>query len=213
MAEDSVLFREGLVRLLEERGHEIVAAVGDADALLEAVAAHRPVLAVVDIRMPPGNDSDGAVAAQTILEKYRRPASCCSPSTSSSGTASNLIGTPGFGYLLKDRVLHLNEFEDALTRVAQGGVALDPEVVQALVKGKNRAPGAPEPEQPGSEKCWRWSPRARATSPWGDRSPSPTARSRHTCARSSPSSTSTTTGTTNRRVRAVVAYLESHAAR
>jgi DNA-binding NarL/FixJ family response regulator len=136
VAEDSVLFREGLVRLLKDLGHEVAAAVADAPDLLAAVAETRPQLAIVDIRMPPDQDSDGARAATTIragdpaigvllLSQHIELRHCM-----------DLIGTPGFGYLLKDRVLHLDQFDDALQRVADGGVALDPEVVQALVRSR-----------------------------------------------------------------------------
>ena len=136
VAEDSLLFREGLVRLLNELGHQTVAAVGDALALRAAVSEHEPDLAIVDIRMPPDMDAAGTRAAAGIkidqpevgvllLSQHIELRHCLS-----------LIGTPGFGYLLKDRVLHLTDFDDALRRVALGGVALDPEVVQALARSR-----------------------------------------------------------------------------
>jgi DNA-binding NarL/FixJ family response regulator len=136
VAEDSMLFREGLVRLLEERGHQVVAAVGDAESLRDAVAEHHPDLAVVDIRMPPDNDSDGAQAARRIRDEEPEVGVLLLSQHIQLRHCLGLIGTPGFGYLLKDRVLHLDEFEDAIARVAGGGVALDPEVVQALVRGR-----------------------------------------------------------------------------
>ncbi len=141
VAEDSVLFREGLVRLLEERDHRVVAAVGDAVALTSAVADHGPDLAVVDIRMPPDHDSDGAIAARRIREEHPAVGVLLLSQHIELRHCLDLIGTPGFGYLLKDRVLRLDEFDEALARVAAGGVALDPEVVQALVRGRN-APSA-----------------------------------------------------------------------
>ena len=126
VAEDSVLFREGLVRLLTDLGHEVVAAVGDAPALLAAVAATRPQLALVDIRMPPDHESDGARAAVTIHEDHPTIGVLLLSQHIELRHCSELMGRPGFGYLLKDRVLHLDEFDDALHRVAGGGVALDP---------------------------------------------------------------------------------------
>lgn len=132
-----MLFREGLVRLLEERGHQVVAAVGDAESLRDAVAEHHPDLAVVDIRMPPGHDSDGAQAARRIRDEEPEVGVLLLSQHIELRQCLGLIGTPGFGYLLKDRVLHLDEFDDAIARVAGGGVALDPEVVQALVRGRN----------------------------------------------------------------------------
>jgi DNA-binding NarL/FixJ family response regulator len=137
VAEDSVLFREGLVRLLGDLGHEVVAAVGDADALLTAVETAAPDLAVVDIRMPPDHDSDGARAASALRNRAATPAILLLSQHVELRHCLELIGTPGFGYLLKDRVLRLDEFDDALQRVAGGGVALDPEVVQALVRSRH----------------------------------------------------------------------------
>ena len=134
-----MLFREGLVRLLEERGHSVVAAAGDATGLRAAVAEQRPDLAVVDIRMPPDLDSDGAVAARWMREQHPDVGVVLLSQHIELRHCRGLIGTPGFGYLLKDRVLHLDEFDDAIARVAAGGVALDPEVVQALVRGRTAA--------------------------------------------------------------------------
>jgi DNA-binding NarL/FixJ family response regulator len=134
IAEDSVLFREGLARLLTDLGHQVVEAVGDAPALLAAVAEKRPDLAIVDIRMPPDHDSDGALAAVTIRDRDPALGVVLLSQHIELRHCRELIGAPGFGYLLKDRVLHLDQFDDALRRVAGGGVALDPEVVQALVR-------------------------------------------------------------------------------
>lgn len=141
VAEDSVLFREGLVRLLRDRGHEVVIAVGDAPSLLDAVAATEPDLAIADIRMPPDHDSDGALAALSIRERQPHVGIVLLSQHIELRHCLELIGTPSFGYLLKDRVLRLDEFDDALDRVAKGGVALDPEVVQALVRSR-KAPTA-----------------------------------------------------------------------
>lgn len=137
VAEDSVLFREGLVRLLTDLGHEVVAAVGDAPSLLAAVVATGPQLAIVDIRMPPDQESDGARAAVTIREGHPGVGVLLLSQHIELRHCTELMGTPGFGYLLKDRVLHLDEFDDALHRVAHGGIALDPEVVQALVRSRH----------------------------------------------------------------------------
>jgi DNA-binding NarL/FixJ family response regulator len=136
VAEDSVLFREGLVRLLGDRGHDVVAAVGDGLSLLDAVDELRPELAIVDIRMPPDHESDGARAAQAIREQHPQVGVILLSQHIELRHCVELIGTPGFGYLLKDRVLRLDEFDNALERVAAGGVALDPEVVQALVRSR-----------------------------------------------------------------------------
>jgi DNA-binding NarL/FixJ family response regulator len=136
VAEDSVLFREGLVRLLTDLGHEVAAAVEGAPGLLAAVAATRPLLAVVDIRMPPDHESDGARAAVAIHQEDPGIGVLLLSQHIELRHCTALMGTPGFGYLLKDRVLHLDEFDDALHRVASGGVALDPEVVQALVRSR-----------------------------------------------------------------------------
>ena len=134
VAEDSVLFREGLVRLLDDLGHDVLAAVGDVPALLSAVAETRPQLAIVDVRMPPGNAADGAEAAAAIRRHHPDVGVLLLSQHIELRHCLELVGTPGFGYLLKDRVLHLDEFDDALGRVASGGVALDPEVVQSLVR-------------------------------------------------------------------------------
>lgn len=133
VAEDALLFREGLVRLLEDAGHQVVAVVGDAPSLLTEVAALRPDLAVVDVRMPPGMDSDGAEAAVVIRRAHPTTGVLLLSQHVELRACRDLIGSPGFGYLLKESVLRLDDFEDALVRVATGGVALAPEVVQALV--------------------------------------------------------------------------------
>jgi DNA-binding NarL/FixJ family response regulator len=135
LAEDSVLLRAGLTKLLTDGGFEVVAAVGDGNALLDAVLEHRPDLAVIDVRMPPTHTDEGIRAAlvirrldpsvgifvlsQYVEERYARD--LLSASTNS------------VGYLLKDRVAHVDEFLDALRRVAAGGTALDPEVVAQLL--------------------------------------------------------------------------------
>ena len=134
VADDSVLFREGLVRLLAEKGHQVVAAVGDAPALLAAVAEFAPALAVVDVRMPPRMESDGAEAAAALRESHPDLGLLLLSQHIELRHAVRLIGSAGFGYLLKDRVLDVAEFIAAVERVADGGSALDPAVVRALVR-------------------------------------------------------------------------------
>jgi DNA-binding NarL/FixJ family response regulator len=135
VAEDSVLLREGVARLLQEAGHEVVGQAGDADDLMRKVRAHRPDLAVVDVRMPPTQTDEGLRAAKEIrgelpgvgvlvLSAYVEPA-----------YAQELLAenAEGLGYLLKDRVSDVSAFADAVERVGTGGSALDPEVVSVLM--------------------------------------------------------------------------------
>jgi DNA-binding NarL/FixJ family response regulator len=132
-----VLFREGLVRVLTEHGHDVVASVGDAVALGTAVEAHRPDVVVIDVRMPPRLESDGAEAAVALRAAHPDLGLLLLSQHIELRHCLGLIGTPGFGYLLKDRVLDLADFAAALDRVAGGGIALDPEVVQALVRSRS----------------------------------------------------------------------------
>jgi len=133
IGEDSALFREGLSRILSDAGHDVVATVGDAPTTVDAVLAHAPDLAVVDIRMPPGHRDDGARAAREIREvRPRQPIVLLSQHVETRHSVE-LVPTGGFGYLLKDRVLDVADFLDALERVAAGGSALDPEVVARLI--------------------------------------------------------------------------------
>jgi DNA-binding NarL/FixJ family response regulator len=133
VADDAVLFREGLVRLLIDAGHDVAATVGDAVALRAAVAENHPDLAVVDVRMPPGGDDDGAVAAVELRSRWPETGVVLLSQHVELRHCLPLLGSPGFGYLLKESVLHLADFDLALRRVSAGGVALDPAVVQALV--------------------------------------------------------------------------------
>ncbi|MEU7876485.1 response regulator transcription factor [Dactylosporangium sp. NPDC049140] len=133
LADDSVLFREGIIRLLTDAGHEVAAAVGDADALLRAVDEQAPDLAVIDIRMPPTMTDDGARAARQLRETHPGlPMILLSQHVETRHSVS-LVASGGFGYLLKDRVLRVDDFLDAVRRVAGGGSALDPDVVGALL--------------------------------------------------------------------------------
>ena len=133
VAEDSVLFREGLVRLLADAGHDVLAAVGDADALESAAVELRPDVVIADIRMPPRMESDGSRAAARIRARVSGIGILLLSQHVELRECLDLVGTPGFGYLLKDRVLHPAEFEDVLRRVGEGGSAIDPEIVRSLV--------------------------------------------------------------------------------
>ena len=133
IAEDGALFREGLVRLLEEAGHHVIAAVADADALLRAVEDDVPDLAVIDVRMPPTLTDDGARAAQELRAHHPDLPMLLLSQHVESRTSLELVASVGFGYLLKDRVLHVEDFLAALERVANGGSALDPQVVRGLL--------------------------------------------------------------------------------
>lgn len=133
IAEDSVLFREGLSRLLRDSSHDVVAEVGDAEALVTAARDQRPDICVVDVRMPPDMDADGARAALTLRQEMPDlPILLLSQHVEIRHSVA-LVAAGGFGYLLKDRVLHVDDFLDALRRVAAGGSALDPVIVGALV--------------------------------------------------------------------------------
>lgn len=138
VAEDSVLFREGLARVLSEQGHQVVSMVGDAGALVRAVEADRPDLAIIDIRMPPDLDSDGARAAVALRKTYPELGLVLLSQHIELKHALPLIGTPGFGYLLKDRVLDLAGFADSLQRVASGGTSLDPNVMTSQMQTQPR---------------------------------------------------------------------------
>lgn len=138
IAEDSVLLREGLTRLLQDAGHEVTGRVGDAEALLAAVESQRPDLAVVDVRMPPGFDDEGMRAAVRIRERHPSVAVLVLSQHVETRHVLGLAASGGFGYLLKDRVLQVDDFLDATERVARGGSALDPEVVATLVAPSGR---------------------------------------------------------------------------
>ena len=133
IAEDSALFREGLARLLEDAGHEVVARVGDAEGFVAAVHRHRPDLVVVDIHMPPHAGGDGARAAVGLRADFPDLAIVLLSAHVETRHSVDLIRTGRFGYLLKDRVLDVDDFLDALRRVGAGGSALDPEIVSELI--------------------------------------------------------------------------------
>ncbi|MFJ8147820.1 response regulator [Streptomyces sp. NPDC096094] len=137
LAEDSVLLREGLIGLLGRFGHEVVAAVGDAEALMTAAAAHTPDIVVTDVRMPPGFTDEGLHAAVRLREaRPSLPVLVLSQYVQRS-YASELLDSgdgSGVGYLLKDRVGQVEEFQSALLEVAGGGTVVDPEVVRQLLR-------------------------------------------------------------------------------
>jgi DNA-binding NarL/FixJ family response regulator len=133
MGEDSVLFREGLARLLEDAGHEIVAKAADAPAVLRAVHETDPDLAIIDIRMPPEHTDDGARAARLIRADFPTLGIVLLSQHIESRHSVELVASGRFGYLLKDRVLDVDDFLDALRRVATGGSALDPDIVTRLI--------------------------------------------------------------------------------
>jgi DNA-binding NarL/FixJ family response regulator len=141
IADDSVLLREGISRLLAEDDIEVVAGVGDADALLSAVQTHQPDLAVIDVRMPPGHRDEGLRAAIEIRKRWPGVALLVLSQFVEERYATELLAeqTRGIGYLLKDRVADVAEFIEAVRRVAAGGTALDPEVVRQLLARSRQA--------------------------------------------------------------------------
>ena len=158
IAEDSVLLQAGLIRFLTESGHEIVDAVGDAISLVSAIERHRPDLAVVDVRMPPMMTDDGLRAALEIRSRWPEVAilvlsqyveeqyateliSGDSGGSRGSVDAGDLRDSGGIGYLLKDRIAEVADFQDAVVRVGEGGTVLDPEVVaQILARSRRQDP-------------------------------------------------------------------------
>jgi DNA-binding NarL/FixJ family response regulator len=135
VADDSVLLREGLVRVLEEAGHEVVGAFGDADALLAAVPELRPALVVLDVRMPPTYRDEGVRAAIELRRREPEIGILLLSQYVEVAYAQELLGSGrgAVGYLLKDRVASLAELDDAVDRIAAGGAVLDPEVVAQLI--------------------------------------------------------------------------------
>jgi DNA-binding NarL/FixJ family response regulator len=139
VADDSVLLREGLVRLLEEAGFEVAGQAGDAEDLLRKVRAHKPDLAIVDVRMPPTHTDEGLQAARVIREELPDVGVLVLSQYVEEAYARELLAdnAEGLGYLLKDRVTDIEGFAEAARRVAAGGSALDPEVVSQLL-GRSR---------------------------------------------------------------------------
>jgi DNA-binding NarL/FixJ family response regulator len=142
MAEDSVLLREGLIKLLGAAEIEVTAAVSNADELLAAVPMHRPDIVIVDVRMPPTHTDEGIRAALVIRRQWPETAVLVLSQYVEERYAADLLtaNTTGVGYLLKDRVADVEEFVAALRRVAAGGTALDPEVVAQLLLRRRSDP-------------------------------------------------------------------------
>ena len=143
IAEDSVLLRAGLARLLEDAGHEVVAQVGDGEGLLRAVAESQPDVAVVDVRMPPTHTDEGVRAALVLRSQWPDVGLLVLSQYVEERYATDLLARDarGVGYLLKDRVADVEDFLEALTRVGSGGTVLDPEVVaQLLVRSRRASP-------------------------------------------------------------------------
>jgi DNA-binding NarL/FixJ family response regulator len=140
IAEDTAILRGGLIGLLEDEGHQVAAAVADGEALKLAVAEHRPDIVVADIRMPPTHTDEGVRAALELRSRDPKLPVLLFSQYVETQYAGRLLagGSAGIGYLLKERVLDVKDFVDALERVAAGGTALDPEVVSQLV-GASRA--------------------------------------------------------------------------
>jgi len=140
LAEDSVLLREGVARILGEAGFEVVGQAGDADELMLKVRSYSPDVAIVDIRMPPTHTDEGLRAAQEIREKHPQVGVLVLSQYVEPTYAMELLAesAEGVGYLLKDRVSDVNEFADAVRRVGEGGSALDPTIVSQLVGRRRR---------------------------------------------------------------------------
>ena len=140
VADDAVLLREGLIRLLAEDGHQVVASVGDGPALVDAVLEQKPDISVVDVRMPPTHTDEGLRAAITVRSRLPgTPILVLSQYVELSYAADLLAdGSGAIGYLLKDRVAKVEEFLDALDRVTAGETVLDPQVVAQLLAGQRR---------------------------------------------------------------------------
>jgi DNA-binding NarL/FixJ family response regulator len=141
IAEDAAVIRAGLVEILTDHGHEVAAAVGDAEALKAAVAEHRPDVAITDVRMPPNYTDEGLRAAIEIRRDSPGIGILVFSQYVETRYAADLLamGSGGVGYLLKDRVADVSEFTGAIARIAAGGTALDPEVVTGLLNASRHA--------------------------------------------------------------------------
>ena len=146
IAEDAALFREGLARLIESRGHQVACSVADGDALVAAVARHEPDVVVADVRMPPTHTDEGLRAAIDLRRAHPRLGVLVLSQYIETRYAARLLedNAAGIGYLLKDRVADVADFAAALERVAAGGTALDPEVVSQLVRSSQQTEGLAE---------------------------------------------------------------------
>ena len=162
IAEDAAIMRDGLTQTLTRRGHDVVAAVADAETLRQAVEEHRPDVAIIDVRMPPTHTDEGLRAAQAIHHDHPRVGVLVFSQYIETASAAELFASApaGVGYLLKDRVADVSDFIDAITRVAHGGTVLDPEVVRQLLTASRRGghPGRPDPAGAGSPLAHRPGP-------------------------------------------------------
>jgi DNA-binding NarL/FixJ family response regulator len=149
IAEDAALLRAGLTRLLTDHGHQVCAAVGDGPAALAAVAGHRPDVAIVDIRLPPTHTDEGLHAALSLRRDFPGTGILVFSQYIETTYTARLLesGAAGVGYLLKDRVADIAEFTQALSRVASGGTALDPEVVSSLMRAQRAGLAALTPRE------------------------------------------------------------------
>ena len=135
VADDDVLLREGLASLLERSDFQVMGQAGDGDQLLELVREHQPELVIVDIRMPPTNSTEGLTAAKAIREEFPGTGILVLSAHVEIEEATELLATgDGIGYLLKGRVLDVDEFMESLQRIAAGGSVVDPGLVQTLIK-------------------------------------------------------------------------------
>jgi DNA-binding NarL/FixJ family response regulator len=141
IAEDAAIMRDGLTQILTHRGHHVLAAVADAQALRTAVDTHRPDVAIIDVRMPPTHTDEGLQAALSIHRDHPHVGVLVFSQYVETRYATELFaGAPaGVGYLLKDRVADVSDFVEAISRVARGGTVLDPEVVRQLIGASRRA--------------------------------------------------------------------------
>jgi serine/threonine-protein kinase PknK len=139
LADDAVLVREGLARLLTERGFDVVAQVGDANTLLTRVAELHPDLAVIDIRMPPNHTNDGLLAAQQIRNRHPTTATLVLSQYIEIDYALKLTARPGHvGYLLKDRIVDIDAFAESLRKIADGETVIEPTLVDELLRAQHR---------------------------------------------------------------------------
>ena len=140
IAEDAAIMRDGLTQTLARRGHDVVAAVADADELIQAVGSHQPDVAVIDVRMPPTHTDEGLRAAMTIRRDHPGVGTLVFSQYIEARAAGELLASSpgGVGYLLKDRVADVSDFIEAISSVARGGTVLDPEVVRQLFAASKR---------------------------------------------------------------------------
>jgi DNA-binding NarL/FixJ family response regulator len=140
IAEDAAIMRDGLTQTLARRGHDVVAAVADADELIKAVGSHQPDVAVIDVRMPPTHTDEGLRAAMAIRRDHPGVGTLVFSQYIEARAAAELLASSpaGVGYLLKDRVADVSDFIEAVSSVARGGTVLDPEVVRQLFAASKR---------------------------------------------------------------------------